>query len=460
MTVPPAQAPAAKPFGPRFVSPLMLGSALNPINSSMLATALVGIGADLGVGTGTTALLISVLYLSSAVSQPTMGKISTLVGPRRTFLGGLVVLFAGGVVGAAAPSFGFLLVSRALIGIGTSACYPTAMALIRQRADATRSGVPTSVLGNLSIASQITAMFGLPLGGVLVGAFSWRAIFAVNIPLALLAIVLTVVGVPRDRPRPREEGEGVLRALDLPGIVLFAGTIVSLLVFLAHLASPVWWLVALVAVLGVGLVLWERRAASPLIDVRMLARNGPLARTYLRSGLVNLGNYAALNGLSQWMEQSRGLSATAVGLVLIPLTAFAVVISRVISRRGTLRVPLLVGGAAQGLAGLALLAVTRDTPVVLLVGTTFLLSCYAFGSIANQAALYLQSPGDQIAVASGLFRTSGYVGAIFSSSLIALAYGAKATDAGLHHLGWGLVVIGVLIVLVVAPDRSIPRRVS
>src|ERR1700712_4100866 len=94
-----------KPFGLRFLSPLLIGSSLNPINSSMIATGLVGIGLDFHQGPGTTASLISVLYLCSAIMQPTMGKLSTIFGPRRIFLSGIVILFVAGVIGTAAPSF-------------------------------------------------------------------------------------------------------------------------------------------------------------------------------------------------------------------------------------------------------------------------------------------------------------------------------------------------------------------
>ncbi|MGI8418883.1 MAG: MFS transporter [Nakamurella sp.] len=171
MTVTEAKAATSKPFGWRFTAPLLLGSTLNPINSSMIATGLVGIGVDFHRGPGATAILISVLYLCSAVMQPTMGKLSTLFGPRRVFLSGAAILLIAGIVGVTAPSFGLLLLSRALIGVGTSAAYPTAMALVRRRADENGIGVPSRVLGNFSIASQITVVFGLPLGGVLVGAF-------------------------------------------------------------------------------------------------------------------------------------------------------------------------------------------------------------------------------------------------------------------------------------------------
>ena len=133
----------AQPFGWRFTFPLLLGSTLNPINSSMIATGLVGIAADFRIGPGAAANLVSVLYLCSAVMQPTMGKLATLYGPRKVFLAGATVLLAGGLLGTFAPSYAALLLSRALIGIGTSAGYPTAMALVRRRADRTGSGVPS-----------------------------------------------------------------------------------------------------------------------------------------------------------------------------------------------------------------------------------------------------------------------------------------------------------------------------
>jgi MFS family permease len=90
----------------------------------MIATGLVGIGVDFHTGPGQTASLISVLYLCSAVAQPTMGKLSTIFGPRRVFLSGAAILLVAGVIGAAAPTFWVLLISRALIGVGTAAAYP------------------------------------------------------------------------------------------------------------------------------------------------------------------------------------------------------------------------------------------------------------------------------------------------------------------------------------------------
>jgi hypothetical protein len=79
------------------------------------------------------------------------------------------------------------------------------------------------------------------------------------------------------------------------------------------------------------------------------------------------------------------------------------------------------------------------------------------GSFANQTTLYLQAPAAEIAVASGLYRTFSYVGAIFSSSLIGITFAKQATDAGLHALAWVLVGIGAVVALLVVFDRTLPR---
>ncbi|MES2169955.1 MAG: MFS transporter [Actinomycetota bacterium] len=451
----------AKPFGWRFTAPLLLGSTLNPINTSMLATALVGIGLDFHAGPGTTASLVSILYLSSAVSQPTMGKLSTVFGPRRIFLIGVGILLVAGLIGTLAPSFAFLLVSRALIGIGTAAAFPTAMALVRKRADGLGTGVPTRVLGNFSIAAQVTAVIGLPLGGLLTGAFGWRALFAVNIPLAIISIVLTFVGVAKDDPVPEEGREKLIVSLDLPGIVLFAGTITALLFFLGDLKHPAWWLLAVAVLVAVALVLWERRATRPMIDVRMLARRKPLQRTYLRQVLLSLGTYAMLYGVSQWMEQSRGLSASVVGLVLIPLSVLSIIVARFVSGRGWVRWPLILSGAALVAAAAVGALVTDTSPIWVLIGMSLLVGLTnGLGGFANQATLYIETPPDEIAVGAGLLRTSTNLAAIFSSSVIGLSFGAVATDAGLHVLSLALAAIGVVMVLLTLLDRRIPANAN
>ncbi|BDZ52180.1 hypothetical protein GCM10025867_44210 [Frondihabitans sucicola] len=190
----------------------------------------------------------------------------------------------------------------------------------------------------------------------------------------------------------------------------------------------------------------------------MLAGNFPLQRTYLRQTLVGLGIYVSLYGTSQWMEQGRGLSATQVGLILLPLSGLSLVLARIVSGRGWVRTPLVLAGVALVLTAVVALFVTGSSSVLVLVGMSLLLGfANGFSGFANQAALYVQTSAEDIAVAAGLYRTFAYLGAIFSSSLIGLTFGSRATDAGLHSLAWVLGALGLAVVLLVVADRRIPR---
>ena len=148
-----SQRRVAGPFGWRTVTPLMMGSALNPVNSSVIATALVPIAAALHVPVGRTLILVSSLYLACAIAQPTAGKLAEEFGPRRVFLAGIVLVLLGGVAGGLGNNLAVLVVARVLIGVGTSCGYPSAMVIIRRRShQAGLTEPPGSVLGSLAIA--------------------------------------------------------------------------------------------------------------------------------------------------------------------------------------------------------------------------------------------------------------------------------------------------------------------
>jgi MFS family permease len=447
------------PFGARFVTPLLWGTSLNPINSSILATSLVAIGTAFGVGAGQTAVLVAAVYVASAVAQPAMGRLGEQFGARRVFIGGLAVLTIGGVVGTFAPSFGWLVVSRAVIGIGTAAGYPTAMRMIRHRADTAKVGIPGGVLGGISIAAQSSAALGLPLGGVLVGVWGWPAAFAVNIPLGLIGLAMALIWLPKDAALPRRGGRELMRALDPLGMLLFAASVVALIAVLSDVRHLAWWLVGVFVVALAALILWELRASQPFIDVRMLRRNGPLTRTYLRQTIALAAAYTVLYGYVQWLEDSHGYPASISGLIMLPMSVVAAVGAAVISRRALIRGPLMISGVAIIAGGAAMMFVTGTTNIVLLVALSLLFGvALGFTGTSNQAALYTQTTADQIGVASGLARTASYLGAIFASALIALAYPGRATDAGLHVSALVVLIAGVAVLALVLLDRRLPWR--
>jgi len=453
----------AKAFSWRFVTPLFLGSALNPINSSLIATALVPIAGALHVTVGRTAVLVAGLYLASAVAQPTAGKLADEFGPRKIFLTGISIVFLGGVLGSLAQNLPTLVVARVLIGIGTSAGYPSAMLLIRRRATgAGMSAPPGGVLGGLSISGNVTVAIGPPIGGVLVGWLGWQAAFLVNIPFALAALAMTLFWIPRDDPatgsrRPRE----ILARIDLPGIVGFGGAMTALLVFLLSLPRPDWPALAIAVVAGVALIWWELRVSTPFFDVRRLVSNGALTRTYLRSALMLLGVYTVLYGLTQWMQAGRGLSSEQAGLLILPMGAVAAFVIRPVSKRNLVRSPLIAAALCMLVASVGILFLTAHSPVVLIVAVTVIFGItVGTTSSGNQTALYAQAPADQLGTASGLFRTFSYLGSIASSTITGVVFSSGVTDQGLHTLAFVLIGVSALVLLMVIADRRLKIPLS
>ncbi|MGW0668664.1 MFS transporter [Streptomyces sp. NPDC002746] len=447
-------------FSGRLTAPLLIGSLLNPLNTTMISTALVAIGHHFDIGAADTAWLISVLYLASAVAQPVLGKLADVLGPRRVFLAGLLVVIASGLVGTVAPSFGWLIVSRLLLGIGTSAAYPAAMAVLRDESARIGRATPRSVLARLSFAALGSAAVGPTLGGLLVMVVGWRGIFAVNVPVALIAFGAALLWIPADPPRGRA-ADGSTPRLDLDplGIGLFTSALTVLVFFLLDLAHPMWWLLAPFAVLGAALARWQLRRPNPFIDLRMLAGNAALSRTYLRHGVSYLLIYCVMYGYTQWLEEARGYSSGHTGLLMLPMSVAALVCSLLGARTKGIRGPLTLACVLL-LAGAGLLMfLSGDTPlaVLLLAGACFGIPQGLIGT-SNQAAVQAYASAESIGSAAGLQRTAQYIGAITASSLIALAYGQSTGDRGLHLMAGVAAVLGVLLIVLTVTDRALRGR--
>jgi len=437
---------------------MFLGSALNPVNSSVIATALVSIAVAMHVPVGRTSILISSLYLTSAIAQPTAGRLAEEFGPRRVFLAGIAIVFAGGLVGGFAQDMPTLVVARVLIGLGTSAGYPSAMLLIRRRASAVGlQSPPGSVLGGLAVAGAATVAIGPAVGGLLVSWFDWRAAFLINLPVTAVAFVMTLLWIAKDpdrlRGRPARE---VASRIDLPGVIGFGGAMTALLVFLLSLPAPDWTALAVSAVVSAALVGWELRAANPFLDVRLLASSPSLTRTYARNGLTLLGVYVILYGLTQWLEAAHGLSTYQAGLALIPLGVLSAVSARAASHHVRLRLSLTASAVLMLAGAVATLFLTSGTPLIAIIGVTGLFGLMSgLSTVTNQTALYRESAPEKVGTASGLLRTFGYIGSIASATITGLVFRTRVNDSGLHHVSLILIGISVVVLLMTALDRKL-----
>ncbi|MFG2287146.1 MFS transporter [Streptomyces sp. NPDC048595] len=423
--------PAApgRAFGARLMAPLLLGSLLNPVNSTMIATALVAIGRDFHVGAADTAWLISAMYLASAVGQPTMGRLADRAGPRRVFVAGAAAVCAAGLIGALAPGFALLIASRVVLGIGTAAAYPAAMAILRAESRRTGQPTPRHVLGRLSLAALGSAAIGPTLGGLLAATAGWRAVFAVNIPLALLALAGALAWLPPDRKPVRGAagaGHGAAGA--------------------GHGEKGI----------GRG----EPSPAGPLGSPGAGLFAGALVRTYLRQGLTYLVIYCVLYGFSEWLEQAHGYSPFHAGLVMLPMSVAAACCSLAGARTKGIRAPLTVAALSLAAGSAVFLLLAGSSPLVALLCAGALFGIpQGLASTGNQAAVYAQAPPDGMGAAAGLQRTSQYLGAIIAAGLIGLVYGQGASDSGLHEIALIGAALALPLLALTLADRALrPRR--
>ncbi|MEV6287624.1 MFS transporter [Kribbella sp. NPDC051770] len=443
---------APEKFRRTLVPPMLLGSILNPINSSMLAVALVPIGAAFGVGPADTAWLVTGLYLATAVGQPVMGRLVDRYGPRPLYLIGTALVGIAGLLGAFAPTLGVLIVSRVLLGFGTSAAYPASMSLIRSEADRTGMDSPTGVLSALSIANQVIAVIGPTLGGLLIGLGGWHLIFTVNVPLSLACVVLGTIWLPRTT------GRSPGGKLDLAGIVLFAAMLVSFMGFLMRPSLSALWLIGVAVAVGIGFTWRELRAPDPFIDLRVLGGNGPLLATYGRQICSFVVSYSFLYGFTQWLEEGRSLSAPTAGLVLLPMSLAAVAITAITGRRSAVRGKLVAGSITLLIAVAALHLAGSGSPLWLLVVLGVLAGFpQGLNGLANQNALYHQADPARMGSSAGLLRTCTYLGALTAAAANASFFSDGATTTGLHELSWFLLGVGVLLLVLTVLDRSLSR---
>ncbi|MGW4008212.1 MFS transporter [Streptomyces sp. NPDC004763] len=438
---------------------MLLGSVLNPINSTIIAVALVPIGRALGAPAAQTAWLVSALYLATSLGQPVVGRLIDVFGPRRLFLLGTGLVGVAGIVGALSPNLGVLIGARVLLGFGTCAGYPAAMALVRSEAERTGRDSPGGVLTALAVANQTIAVVGPLLGGLLIAVGGWRATFALNVPLAVAAVLLGLLRLPKADPASGSTRHGHLAArLDLPGMGLFAAMLVTLLLFLMNPHPSDWYLLALSAAAAAAFAVRELRAATPFVDLRVLGGNTPLLATYGRALVAYVVAYAFLYGFTQWTEEGFGLTPFHAGLVQMPMFLLAIGVSIVSGRSTGVRGRLLLGAAGQIVACLVILTLTGDSPL-----WTLLLVALVFGvpqglnNLALQNSVYFQTDPERTASSAGLLRTFAYIGSMVASSATAASFGQHADTGGLHRLAWVMLGAGVLYLLLTLFDRTLGR---
>jgi MFS family permease len=454
------------------IAALCLGTTLNPLNSSMVAVALLALQHDFGISIGEVTWVITVFYIASTVGQPLMGRVIDAFGARRVFCGGMVVVVIAGAIaplGLIGDSFWVVLLSRGVLAIGTSVAFPAAVALVGPLAAMASTSAPR-LLARVQVANTTAAALGPVVGGVLITIAGWPAIFLVNVPLGIAALISVWVLAPRDTARTAVSGSAVLRVLDPAGVVAFAVGAVTLLLVVLGAAGPAsaaaMWITLAVGIAAIAVFIWrELRARAPFIDLRMLAANRALSLSFIGFAVFSAVYYLAFFGLPQMLESFAGYSTAIVGLLMLPLSgmtiAIAPLVARAIDRRGIAPVLVATGVLLLGASALLGIGVITTAPVWMLLMAAIMGVPYCMGSLAMTEAVRRSAPPEAVGVASGLLQSMRYIGAIIATVLLGrlLAGGVDASTWGAVVIAASAIGVGHLAVMLVAA-AAVRRRAA
>jgi EmrB/QacA subfamily drug resistance transporter len=446
------------------IVPMVVATALFMENtdSTILATALPTIAADLGIDPISLKLAVTSYLVSLAVFIPASGWVADRIGARTTFRIALAVFMAASIGCAFSRSLGQFVVFRALQGAGGAMMVPVGrMVVIR----AVPKNELVRALSFISMPALIGPMLGPPLGGLIVTYADWRWIFFVNLPIGVLGIVLATLFIPdlRQETPPLDVRGFLLSAVGLGGVIL--GT-----AMVGRRIAPPETVAACMLIGAVSLVLYAvhaLRAPRPLLDLRLLRyasfEAGIVGGTFFRFGV---GASAFL--LPLMLQLGFGLDALRSGLITFAGAVGALAVkplARTILRRFGFRRLLLVNGLVASLVLMAYGLFTATTPhgvlfIVLLCGG-FLrslqftsLSALTYADLEPRqigAATAMASVAQQVSVSLGV-ATGAMV--LEMAELIAQHARPLAADFAAAFVVVGLVSLGSVLLLLRLPATA------
>lgn len=462
-----AQVPAASPRWA--LASLSLTLLLSALGTSIANVGLPSLARHFGASFQQVQWVVLAYLLAITVLVVSVGRLGDLLGQRRLMLVGITLYTSASVLCAVAPALWFLIIARAVQGLGAAVMMVLTMALVGEAVPKAWTG---SAMGLLGTMSAVGTALGPSLGGLLIAGFGWRSIFWLSLPLGLLALWLARRCIRPNAPAP----VAATTRMDMPGTVLLASTLAAyaLAMTLGRGDFGARNLVLLLAA-GIGLALFLRvqaGAAAPL--VRLALFREPVLRAGFAMGtLVMTVMMATLVVGPFYLSGALALDAAQVGLAMAfgPAIAAAAGVpsGRIVDRFGARR--MAVAGLVAILSGSCLLFLlpTRLGVPGYILPLGIVTAGFALFQAANNTAVMAQVAAEQRGVVSGLLTLSRNLGLVTGASVMGavfavgsgadnVAVAAPAAVAGGMRLAFEVAALLILVALSIARTPGADAR--
>jgi len=407
--------------------------------------------------------VLTAYLLSASVMTPILGRVGDIYGKKWVFVAALVGLAIGSVLAALAPNLAVMIVARVIQGLG-GGTLPLGFGIIRDEFPRDR------VAGAVGILAALTAVggsLGIVLAGPIVNALNWHWLFWLPGIVTIIAAAGAVLLIPQSPTR----GSGTISWLPA---VLLSGWLVALLVPLSEASDWGWDSPAVIGLLAAAVLLagawvWsELRAATPLIDMKMMRLPGVWTNN-LVALLIGVGLYAMFAFLPEFVQTPTsagygfGASITLSGLMLLPsgVTMFVVgLFVGTLTRRFGGKV-LVAAGSAIGCVAMAMFAFAHAQEWEIFVATGVLGIGFGLAFSAMSANVVSAVPAGQTGVATGMNANIRTIGGSIGSAVMASIVTAKLEPSGLpagsgYTTGFG--VMAAVLAVAALSSLLIPQR--
>lgn len=427
------------PLERRGMAAILLAVALATLDTAIANTALPAIGADLHATPAASVWIINAYQLAMVATLLPFAALGGIVGQRRIYLGGLIVFTVASAVCALSWSLPTLVAARLLQGLGASAVMSVNTALISAIFPPHRLG---RGVGLNALVVGVAFAVGPTVASIVLSLGTWPWLFAVNLPVGVLALVIAWPALPQT-PRAAHGFDRVAAALN---VVTFA-TLIFALGEAAQRAPAHVVLVALAVAIGAGALLLrrERGHPAPMLPVDLFKR--PM---FALSTMTAVFSFAAQGlafvSLPFYFEGVLGRTQVETGFLMTPWSVLVALMAPIAGRLSDRHPPGLLGGVGLAImcAGMVSLAMLPANPHALEIGIRMSICGAGFGFFQspNLKAFMASAPRERSSGASGVVATARLLGQATGAALVALCFGIAGKHGPALALSLGAAFAG------------------